>query len=214
MSKLVVFGATGFAGSRITDEAVRRGHSVTGVARKADGLPDDVEARAGSMHDTAFVDEATKGADVIVVATPGRADDEGRRLVDALPTLVDAARAADARLAIVGGAGSLRVSDDGPRLIDTPEFPEEYKEEAGSHVLVLEAMRELPSDIDWFYVSPAAEFGAWIPGERRGEFRLGSDVLVSDADGRSHISGADLAIAFVDEIETPKHSRARFTVAY
>lgn len=214
MSKLVVFGATGFAGGRITEEALRRGHSVTGVARKAEGLPPEVEARSGSMHDAEFVASVAKGADVLVVATPGRADDEGRRLVDALPTLVEAARANGARLSFVGGAGSLRVSEDGPRLIDTPEFPEEYKAEAGSHVLVLEALRELPDDIDWFYVSPAAEFGAWIPGERTGKFRLGGDVLVSDADGRSHISGADLAIAFLDEIEEPKHSRARFTLAY
>ncbi|WP_020664738.1 NAD(P)-dependent oxidoreductase [Amycolatopsis benzoatilytica] len=214
MSKLVVFGATGFAGGRITDEALRRRHSVAGVARKAEGLPEGVEARSGSMHDAEFVASATKDADVIVIATPGRADDEGRRLVDALPTLVEAARAAGARLAFVGGAGSLRVSEDGPRLIDTPEFPDEYKGEAGSHVLVLEALRELPADVDWFYVSPAAEFGSWIPGERTGTFRLGGDVLVSDADGRSHISGADLAIAFLDEIEEPKHSRARFTLAY
>jgi len=214
MSKLVVFGATGFAGGRITDEALRRGHSVAGVARKAEGLPEGVEAKSGSMHDAEFVASAAKDADVIVIATPGRADDEGRRLVDALPTLVEAARAAGARLAIVGGAGSLRVSEDGPRLIDTPEFPDEYKGEAGSHVLVLDALRELPADVDWFYVSPAAEFGSWIPGERTGTFRLGGDVLVSDADGRSHISGADLAIAFLDEIEEPKHSRSRFTLAY
>ncbi|WP_275294555.1 NAD(P)H-binding protein [Amycolatopsis sp. La24] len=214
MSKLVVFGATGFAGGRITDEALRRGHSVIGVARKAEGLPSGVEARSGSMHDAEFVASVAKGADVLVIATPGRADDQGRRLVDALPTLVEAARANGARLAVVGGAGSLRVSEDGPRVIDTPEFPEEYKPEAGSHVLVLEALRELPDDVDWFYVSPAAEFGSWIPGERTGKFRLGGDVLVSDADGRSHISGADLAIAFVDEIEEPKHSRARFTLAY
>ncbi|QRP47012.1 NAD(P)-dependent oxidoreductase [Amycolatopsis sp. FDAARGOS 1241] len=214
MGKLVVFGATGYAGGRITEEALRRGHTVTGVARKADGLPAEVEVRAGSMHDAGFVADVTRGADVIVVATPGRANEEGKSLLDALPTLVDAARAAGARLSFVGGAGSLRVAEGGPRLIDTPEFPEEYKPEAGSHAEVLAALERLPADVDWFYVSPAAEFGAWNAGERTGKFRVGGDVLLAGEDGRSHISGADLAIAYLDEIDEPRHSRRRFTVAY
>ncbi|RJQ88487.1 NAD(P)-dependent oxidoreductase [Amycolatopsis panacis] len=214
MSKLVVLGATGYAGGLITEEALRRGHSVVGVARKAEGLPESVDARSGSIHDATFVAEVTKGADVLVVATHGAADEQGQGLLDALPSLVKAARAANARLSFVGGAGSLRVSENGPRLIDTPDFPAEYKGEAGSHAEVLEALRALPEGVDWFYVSPAAEFGAWIPGERTGKFRVGGDVLLTAADGHSRISGADFAIAYLDEIEQPKHPRARFSVAY
>jgi len=33
-------------------------------------------------------------------------------------------------------------------------------------------------------------------------------------DGTSFISGADYALAFVDEIEQARHHRERFTVAY
>ncbi|MEV0069828.1 NAD(P)H-binding protein [Amycolatopsis sp. NPDC050768] len=214
MSKLVVFGATGYAGGRITDEALRRGHAVVGVARKAEGLPAEVEARTGSMHDAGFVADVTKGADVIVIATPGRVNDEGQKLLDALPTLADAARAAGARLSFVGGAASLLVAEGGPRLLDTPDFPDAYKPEASSHAEVLAALRELPGDVEWFYVSPAAEFGAWNAGERTGSFRVGGDVLLSDEEGRSQIGGDDFAIAFVDEIDEARHSRARFTVAY
>ncbi|MGW4483029.1 NAD(P)-dependent oxidoreductase [Amycolatopsis sp. NPDC004368] len=214
MSKLVVFGATGYAGGRITDEALRRGHAVVGVARKAEGLPAEVEARSGSLHDDGFITDVTEGADVIVVATPSRADDEGRRLLDALPALSEAARATGARLSFVGGAGSLHTTEGGPRLVDTPDFPDEYKSEASSHADVLDALRALPADVEWFYVSPAAEFGAWVLGERKGSFRLGGDVLVTDDAGKSHIGGDDFAIAFLDEIDEPRHSRARFTVAY
>lgn len=214
MGKLVVFGATGYGGGHIVEEALRRGHEVVGVARKADGLPAGVVARAGSIHDAGFVADVTTGADVIVVATPGRANEEGQSLLDALPTLVRAARTAGARLSFLGGAGSLLVAGGGLRLIDTPEFPEAVKPEAGAHAEVLNALRELPGDVDWFSVSPAAEFGAWHPGERTGEFRLGGDVLLSGADGHSRLSGADLAIAFLDEIDEPRHRRQRFTVAY
>lgn len=45
-------------------------------------------------------------------------------------------------------------------------------------------------------------------------FRLGGDVLLTDENGVSDISGADFAQAFVDEIETPTHTGQRFTVAY
>jgi len=34
------------------------------------------------------------------------------------------------------------------------------------------------------------------------------------AEGRSWITFADYAIALIDEVETPKHSRQRFTVGY
>jgi putative NADH-flavin reductase len=42
---------------------------------------------------------------------------------------------------------------------------------------------------------------------------LGKDVLVADAHGASVIFGADVAYAFVDEIDKPAHHHARFTVA-
>jgi putative NADH-flavin reductase len=213
MAKLVVFGGTGYAGGRIGAEALRRGHEVVGVARNPGAVPEGVEAVRGSLHDEEFVAQVAKDADVIVVATPARAI-EGKKLIDAVPGLVRIARENGVRLSFVGGAASLLVADGGPRLFDTPEFPDEYKEEAGNHAEVLYLLREQSDDLDWFYVSPAAEFGSWAPGERTGEFRLGGDILVTDEKGQSKIGGDDYAIAYVDEIEDPKHRRARFTVAY
>lgn len=213
MAKLVVFGGTGYAGGRIGAEALRRGHEVVGVARNTGAVPEGVEAVRGSLHDEEFVSQVTKDADVVVVATPARAID-GQKLIDAVPALARIARENGVRLSFVGGAASLLVADGGPRLFDTPQFPAEYKEEAGNHAEVLGLLREQPEGLDWFYVSPAAEFGAWIPGERRGGFRVGGDILLTDENGKSHIGGDDFATAYVDEIEQPKHRRARFTVAY
>ncbi|MEV6646189.1 NAD(P)H-binding protein [Amycolatopsis sp. NPDC051371] len=213
MAKLVVFGGTGYAGGKIGAEALRRGHEVVGVARNTGAVPEGVEAVQGSLHDEEFVVRVAKDADVIVIATPARAID-GKKLVDAVPALARIARENGVRLSFVGGAASLLVAEGGPRLFDTPEFPDEYKDEAGSHAEVLDLVREQPEELDWFYVSPAAEFGAWTPGERRGEFRVGGDILLTDENGKSHIGGDDFATAYVDEIEQPKHRRARFTVAY
>jgi len=213
MAKLVVFGATGYAGGKISAEALSRGHEVVGVSRNAGAAPDGVDQRQGSLHDEDFVAGVAKDADVLVVATPAREID-GHKLIDAVPALARIAASQGARLSFVGGAASLHVAEGGPRLLDTPDFPDAYKAEASNHAEVLGLMREQPAEVDWFYVSPAAEFGSWAPGERTGKFRLGEDVLVTDENGESKIGGDDYAIAFVDEIEEARHSRKRFTLAY
>ncbi|PKW14216.1 NAD(P)-dependent oxidoreductase [Saccharopolyspora spinosa] len=210
--RLVLFGATGFASGKILREARQRGHEVVGVARHVESLAEPREA--GSLHDEKFVLDATAGAGALIVAIPGRPMPDGTKLFDAVPTLFATANRRGLRIGVVGGASSLRVADGGPRLIDTSEFPDEFKPEAGAHAEVLAALQEAPAGVDWFYVSPPANFGAHAPGERTGSYRLGGDVLVTNADGNSSISGDDYAIAFVDELERPAHRRQRFTVGY
>ncbi|WIE66260.1 NAD(P)H-binding protein [Curtobacterium sp. MCLR17_036] len=215
MTSIVVFGGTGYAGSAITSEALARGIAVTAVARDTSKLEptDGLTLAQGDAFDADFVAEVTKGADVVVVSLHAVQAD-GSELKDRFQHFVDAAAAAGARLGIVGGAGSLRVAEDGPRLFDTEGFPDAFKGEAKSHAQVLDALRASDTEVDWFYVSPAAAFGGYNPGERRGTYRTTDEVLLTDAEGNSDISGADFAIAFVDEIETPAHHRARFGVAY
>jgi uncharacterized protein len=65
--------------------------------------------------------------------------------------------------------------------------------------------------LDWSFLSPSAVLA---PGERTGKFRLGSDQLLVDKKGESKISMEDFAMALVDELENPRHSRRRFTVGY
>jgi putative NADH-flavin reductase len=181
------------------------------VVSPSDSLPPSGAAkRQGSLSDAVLVDELASGADVVLVATRAA----GGELAQALPSLTGAAGKHGGRLGFMGGAGSLHVSEGGPRVVDLPEFPDAHKGEALAHADVLAALRATPEDVDWFYVSPGAAFGAYNPGEATGQYRIGGDILLADADGNSTISGADLAKAFVDEIEHPAHRRQRFTVAY
>ena len=212
MSKIAVFGGNGFAGSAIAKEAASRGHEVTVVARSAQSGT-DTNVVQGSVHDTTIVEQVTADNDVVVVAIPAREID-GKRLLDAVTPLADAAARNGARIAVVGGAGSLLVSEGGPRVVDTPDFPDAYKGEALAHADVLDALRATDSNVDWFYVSPAAAFGAHAGVAPKGSFQLGGDILLTDAEGNSAIAGEDYAHAFVDEIETPAHRRQRFTVAH
>ncbi|MHA6757256.1 NAD(P)-dependent oxidoreductase [Streptacidiphilus sp. PAMC 29251] len=212
MSTIVVLGISGYAGGHIADELLARGHHVVGVARNPDKVTprEHLEVRSGSIYDTRFLTATAAGADAIVVATVPRQDD-GQELAAAVPALL--AAAGGGRLGVVGGAASLRVSEGGPLVIDA-DFPQEYRADAEAHARLLDALKEADTGVDWFYLSPAGSFGSYNPGTRTGTFRLGTDVLVTDADGNSNISGADFATAFADELEKPAHHQARFTMGY
>jgi putative NADH-flavin reductase len=97
----------------------------------------------------------------------------------------------------------------GVRLIDTPAFSSIYKDEATKGAAFLDRLRREPV-LDWTFLSPSALF---VPGERTGTFRLGTDDLLVGPAG-STISYEDYAVALVDEIEVPQHARRRFTVGY
>jgi putative NADH-flavin reductase len=205
MSHIAILGITGNAGSRIAGELLARGHRVTGIARdpsKATARPGLTLVAADATQVSALA-PLLQGHDVVVSAT---------RFVGGIDaaTLVAAAKQAGVpRIAVVGGAGSLEVAP-GVALIDTPQFPDAYKAEAGAGRVFLQALRA-EQGIDWTFLSPSALFA---PGERTGKFRLGGDQLLVDAQGNSHISMEDFAIALADEIERPQHARQRFTVGY
>ena len=124
-------------------------------------------------------------------------------------TIAGVKRSGVKRLLVVGGAGSLFVAP-GVQGVDTPHFPAEYKQGALAAREALNLIRQ-ETTLDWTFVSPAAFLA---PGPRTGKFRLGADDLLMDGDKPASISVADLAVAIVDEIETPKHIRKRFTAAY
>ncbi|HQA09453.1 NAD(P)H-binding protein, partial [Zoogloea sp.] len=171
----------------------QRLHTVTDATDDGRRVRNDAETLAALL----------KGHDVVVSST---------RFVGGTDaaTLIAAARQAGVkRVIVVGGAGSLEVAP-GVALVDTPEFPEIYKAEAIGGSAFLQTLRA-ETELDWTFLSPSALFE---PGERTGRFRLGGDRLLVDASGNSHISMEDYAIALADELETPKHSRARFTVGY
>ncbi|MBL5973478.1 MAG: NAD-dependent epimerase/dehydratase family protein [Candidatus Leucobacter sulfamidivorax] len=214
MTKVAVIGGSGYAGSHIVEAAVVRGLDVTSMSRKeAAEQVAGVRYVQGSITEAADRARALDGADVVIAAVSPRGDMEGR-VRSAIAELAADAAAAGVRLGVIGGAGSLQQSEGGPLVVDGPDFPDEVKPEAREMGGVLDDLRAAPENLDWFFVSPAGAFGAWAAGEYRGEYRVGGDVLLVDGEGNSTIGGADFGVAIVDEIETPKHHRQRFTVAY
>lgn len=212
MCRIVVIGGTGYAGGHIAVEAASRGHEVIAVSRKGASHPaDGVRYVEGSILDLDALAPTLEGADVVISALSPRGD-MADAVVPALTALAQRLSATSTRLGVVGGAMGSLIAPGGPRLWDLG-VDEALKHEAGVGIDSL-AMLEATDGLDWFFVHPPKLFGSWAPGTRTGTYRDGGDVVVVAPDGTSTISGEDFAIAVVDEIETPRHRRGRFTVGY
>lgn len=202
--KVAHIGATGNVGSRILAELLRRGHEVTGIVRHPETLSphDRLTARQGDVNDEDSLAALLSNHDAVVSTT---------RLETADPqSLIGAVKKAGVpRLLVVGAEGTLEV-DPGVQLLDAPWFPAEHKTGALAHREFLNVLRG-EQELNWTCLSPS---GMYVPGERTGEFRLGTDQLLVGADGQSKISFEDFAVALADELETPQHPRQRFTVGY
>lgn len=202
--KVALIGASGSVGSRILTELLRRHHEVTAIVRHPEELQlyEGMTAKRGDINDEGGLVTLLSGHDACITSVKFQTM-EPVSLIEAVK------RASVKRLLVVGGAGSLEVAPD-VQLVDTPDFPESYKPEALAARDFLYMLRS-EGELDWTFLSPSALF---VPGERTGKFRLGTDRLLVGANGESKISMEDYAIALVDELEIPRHSRQRFTVAH
>ncbi len=210
--KIFLFGVTGNAGQAILQEALSRGHSVTAAARQTGFFHPVGKANVVTVDalDASILKDVIKGHDAVIVAISGRKSGHGTVATVATNLLAAMPAAGVSRLLWVGGAGTLEVAP-GVRLVDTPQFPAAYKEEALGQGVALQTLRDSNTAINWTYVSPPAIIGV---GARTGTYRTGGDQLLLDGQGNSTISWIDYAAAIVDELEKNAHPKARITVAY
>jgi putative NADH-flavin reductase len=215
--KIALIGATGFVGAAILKEALDRGHEVTAIARNPEkiNVQNNLTIVKGDVMDSDNLAKVLKGNDVVVSAyNAGWTNpDLYNEFLKGSRSIREAIKKSGVkRLIVSGGAGSLFVAP-GVQIIDTPEFPDEYKPGAGAARDYLDILKT-EDQLDWTFVSPAIEMNPGTPHERKGTYRTGLDSPVFDANHRSRISVEDLAVAIIDEVEHPKHIRVRFTVGY
>jgi uncharacterized protein len=210
---IALIGASGFIGSALRKEALARGHQVTALVTN----PQKLEAAANlrvvktDVTNADTLGSQLRGHDAVLSAFSGhaQADTLAYYLSGVRAIIAATAQAGVPRLLVVGGAGSLEVAP-GVQLLDTPQFPDAYKPTAEGARQALALLRAEKA-LDWTMLSPSAVIA---PGERTGQFRLGTDQLLANAQGDSRISVEDYAMALIDELEKPAHSRRRFTVGY
>ncbi len=213
MSKIAIIGASGYVGTALLNEAVKRGHQVSAFVRHPEKIAANANVTAvkADVLDTDGLAALLKGHDLVISAyNPGWQEADIRNIhIKGSKSISEAVKKAGIkRLIAVGGAGSLEIN--GQQLVDSPEFPAEYKEGA---LGARQALNDLKTEdtLDWSFVSPAILL---VPGEATGTFRLGKDSPVFDDKGESKITVGDLAVAILDEAEQGKHIRQRFTAAY
>ncbi len=201
--KIALIGASGNIGSKILSEALSRNHQVTAIVRDIAKLPQHQNLAAVKADiNQSNLSSILAGHDA-VISSVHFSGFNPENLLSAIKS------SGVKRYISVGGAGSLEIKP-GLKVIDTPEFPEIWKQEAGAGVQYLEALKQ-EKELDWTFLSPSALIA---DGQRTGKFRLGKDQLLLDSDGKSHISTEDYAIALIDELENPRHIKERFTVGY
>lgn len=213
--KLAIIGASGFVGSALLDEALQRGHDVTAIVRhpeKITKVDPKLTVKQGDAQDADTVAELVAGHDAVLSAF-----NAGWTNSNLYEDFLEGCKAIEKgteqsgvkRLLVVGGAGSLEVAP-GVQLVDTPQFPAEWKAGATSARDYLNVLRQ-NTTLDWTFLSPAIMLE---PGERTGTFRIGTEQPIFDEKGASKISVADLAVAILNEIEQPQFIQKRFTVGY
>ncbi len=217
--KVALIGATGFVGSKILAEALRRGHKVTAIVRRPQRLTPHrnltvVQADVLRRDELARILE---GHDVVISSynpargTPG--PEVFHRHVRGHRAIIAAAKKSGVkRFLAVGGAASLK-TPAGVEFLDSPEFPavfEPFKPGIRGTRELYYLLKKEPG-LDWVFLAPSVMI---TPGQRTGKFRLGKDHVLYDEKGASRISLQDYAVAMIDELEHPKHHHERFTVGY
>jgi uncharacterized protein len=219
MSSIVIFGAGGRAGRAITTEARKRGHHVTAVVRDPDKYADiaakDVSVMQGDVTDASRVSSIVRGHDAVVHAVSpfngpeqGFGDLDPEFFVKAVDALLDGMAETDVpRLLVAGLFANLK--DPGGRLLmdDPAVFPAEIRPFAAAHTAGLDRLKTRNSVVDWLMLTPPALLET--DGPRTGRYQIGGET---SPPASAHLSYADLAVAMIDEIETPHHHRIRVSV--
>lgn len=216
--KIALIGASGFVGSLLLTELLKRHHNVTAIVRHPEKITVEdslLKVVAADALNADEVAEAVKGNDVVLSAfNPGWTNpniyDDFIKGANAIQE--GTKKATVEKLLVIGGAGSL-YDESGNQLVDSPDFPEAIKPGATAARDYYESLKN-EKDLNWTFFSPAIEMHRGVTTGRTGKYRLGTENPVFDEAGRSILSGDDLAVAIADELENPKHERQRFTAAY
>ncbi|MBB1272423.1 NAD(P)-dependent oxidoreductase [Psychromonas sp. SR45-3] len=209
--KLAILGATGWIGSHILEQAVKRGHEVVSLVRDPIKISEQKTSVVSfDLQSEQDITSLIGDVEVLIVSVGGRANGNHQLVAETAQRLMTALDGSNTRIVWVGGAGSLEVAP-GVTLVSTPEFPEDYKQEALAQVEALNVFKDSKSNASWTFVSPAAFI---YPGGSEGQYRIGDNTFFTNTDGESKVSVTDYAIAMVEEAENAAHLNQHISIAY
>ncbi|MFF2050429.1 NAD(P)-dependent oxidoreductase [Leifsonia sp. NPDC058194] len=197
--RIVVLGATGNVGSRLTAQAARAGHQVVAFARRPDAVAagEGIVVAAGAVEDTAALTAAAHDADVVVVSITGKTSD-GTFMQDRLPGIIEATRQAGVRrlvLVSVFGAGDTAAKASGfARLIYKGLLRAFLKDKAASDQILQR------SGLEWTIVYPVNLKASPAPAQKAAVTPLSE---VRKVPGLPTLSMDGAATALLDVVSDP-----------
>lgn len=209
--KIAILGANGNVGSVLVDEALSRGYEVLALVKDKNNYvaKEGIEVKEVDALNKDTLVNGFKDIKIAVSAFGPKAGFEND-LVVATRNLIDAAKEAKVeRFLMVGGAGSLLVSE-GVILANSGVLPADWLPVVNAHVEALNVISK-ETDLNWTVLRPSSIFTS---GERTGKFRLGTDYLLVDSEGNSHVSFQDYAVALFNELDNSDFIKKAFTVGY
>ncbi len=216
MKNVTIIGASGYVGSALLQETLKRDYQVKAIVRHPEKINienNHLQIIKGNVTDIDEVYQLLNGSETVISAyNPGWQDPHiYDDIVKGYQAIIEGSkRAGVKRLLITGGAGRLYIAP-GIRLVDSGEIPPQLLNGVKGQVEVYTKLLLPEKEIDWVFLSPSAIL---VPGQRTGHFRIGKDDLITDENGESRISIEDFAVAMLNELETPKHHRQGSTVGY
>ncbi|MDR6968805.1 putative NADH-flavin reductase [Flavobacterium arsenatis] len=213
--KVAIIGATGFLGKKLVNEFTNRNHQVTAISRTVEESDkENLQYVAVDVLNIEKLSKVLKGHDAVVSSfNPGWTNPNiYNDFLAGAKAIQEAVKLSGVkRLITIGGAGSLYIN--GSQLVDSPDFPADFKQGATAAREYLDIIKE-EKELDWAFFSPAIEMHPGITTGRTGNYRLGLENPVFDDENRSILSGEDVAVVLADEVENPRHHQVRFTSAY
>ena len=203
--KIAVICANVKSGKLIVKEALAKGLDVTAFVR-GENRSDAKKFVVKDLFD--LTKDDLSGFDAVVDAFGAWTPDT----IGGIPKAVEhlCSIVGDARLLVVGGAGSLYVNPEHTLTVaDGKDFPDAFKPLAAAHDEALKFLRG-QKNVKWTYISPAADFQPDRP--KCGKYILAGEELTLSPKGESVIGYSDYAAAFVDEIVSGKHIGERVSV--
>lgn len=209
--RAAIVGATGYAGKALVIELQKRGHQAISVARaQPEVTSEGTEVIVGDfMTQYAEILSAAK-PDAVILAN--RWDPASRdAFLLSMPDILATLQKLNARIGVIGGAGTLFVPRELARHMDMVGHVTN-PEQAILQESILKKLYSLEDFTNWFYVSPPERFGKQFSHPSSGSYQRGSHEIMYASNGESFISADDFAIGLVDELETPRALGTRFAL--
>lgn len=205
--KVAVICSNGKVGKLVVKEALAAGFEVTGFARGENKS----EAKKYVQKDIFdIIKQDLTGFDVVVDAFGAWTEPELPNHGKSLAHLCSLLSGTKTRLLIVGGAGSLYTNKEHTaHVMEGANFPDIFKPLANAMGSALDDLRKR-NDVQWTYISPAADFQADAP--KTGKWLWAGEELTLNTKSESIISYADYAAALVEEIAKGGNIQKRISV--